>query len=175
MAIDADSTSVSGIWFRHVRHALGPADRAPFPGDNRWQPGDVVDALYFAQSEPAMWAEFCRHAAEKAVPPEKLLPRDMWTWEISLSRVADLRTAARLSRVELMVPRPSQSTWPDYQHAGQSLWRSGWQALVCPSACHADSLVLCVFRNRDGIPQGLTPIPPPRTVRSPLVPTGLRT
>jgi hypothetical protein len=34
------------------------------PADGRWQRGDVVEALYVAPSEAAMWAEWYRFLTE---------------------------------------------------------------------------------------------------------------
>lgn len=40
-------------------------EREP-PPDNRWQRGGVVDALYLADDEDTVWAEWHRHLAEPA-------------------------------------------------------------------------------------------------------------
>jgi hypothetical protein len=46
----------------------------------------VIEALYFADSEETVWAEWYRYLAEAALPPRRGLPRDLWRWEISLRR-----------------------------------------------------------------------------------------
>ena len=72
----------------------------PHPADNRWQRGEVVDALYFADSEETVWAEWYRFLAEAGLPPRQALPRDLWRWRIELPEVADLqrRRPARARR-----------------------------------------------------------------------------
>ena len=45
-----------GRWIKHTYPGSAPLpDREP-PPDNRWQRGDVVDALYLADSEATAWA-----------------------------------------------------------------------------------------------------------------------
>ncbi len=97
----------------------------PDPADNRWQRGAVVEALYFADSEPTAWAEWYRYLAEAALPPQQALPRDLWRWEISLSTVADLSNPARLARVGLpnLQPKaPSMAGLPARRRAAPRPW-----------------------------------------------------
>jgi hypothetical protein len=160
---------------RHIP-AGGEVDwQAPHPADARCQRGHVVDALYFAQSEDAMWAEFYRHLAESGLPPEQAMPRDVWNWELALPTMADLSSEARLNRIGLPLPEPGRRTWPPFQAVGERLWREGWPGLILPSACHVGSLVVCVFREHRHV-RGVTPVPPPtRLDHLPPVPTKLRT
>lgn len=175
MPLDVDPTAVSGTWFRHIP-AGGAVDwQAPHRPDARCQRGDVVDALYFAESTDAMWAEFYRHLAESGLPPEQAMPRDVWNWELALPEVADLSSEARLNRVGLPLPEPGRRTWPPFQAVGEQLWEEGWPGLILPSACHVGSLVVCVFRE-DRLVAGTTPMPPPTRLDSlPPIPTNLRT
>lgn len=103
------------------------------PPDNRWQRGDVVGALYLADSEDTVWAEWYRHLAEKGLPPSEQMPRRLWQWDVN-ARVANLSTPTRLQRVGLPVPTPARHTWPPYQNVGHQLWREGWLGLLAPSA-----------------------------------------
>jgi hypothetical protein len=106
---DVDTTYLSGRWWRHIPAGgdvfYEPAD----PADNRWQRGHVVDAWYFADEEPTVWAEWYRAASELGVPPVAMLPRDLWQWEISLTRIADLSDPQRLARLNLPVPKPGRA------------------------------------------------------------------
>ena len=147
----------------------------PHPADNRWQRGSVVEALYFADSEETAWAEWYRGLAEAALPPRRALPRDLWRWEISLPRVADLTDDERLARVGLPGLHPTRAQWPAFQAVGERLHRDGWAALVSASAARPAGRTLCVFRVARIVP-GTRPIPPPATVdEPPVVPRGLRT
>ena len=60
---------MAGTWFRHVPAGFDAYHRPPEPADNRWQRGEVVDALYFADSEETVWAEWYRFLAEAGLPP----------------------------------------------------------------------------------------------------------
>lgn len=175
MALDVDGTYVSDIWFRHVPAGSDVFWQAPHPPDNRWQRGEVVDALYFADSDATMWAEWYRFLADAGVRPDAELPRDTWRWELSLAKLADLRTEEQLARVGLHMPTPNRAEWPRFSAVGEQLWRQGWQGVIAPSAAREDGFAICAFRDEAVVP-GTTPLPPPETVdRAPVVPKGLRT
>jgi hypothetical protein len=92
-----------------------------------------------------------------------------------LPGVADLSTAERLERVNLRWPRPKIQDWPDFQAVGEQLWRDGWPVVLFPSACDAESVNVCVFREQRIVP-GARPVPRPTTQRTaPAPPAGLRT
>jgi hypothetical protein len=173
--LDVDSTSVSGIWWRHIPAGGDVHYEPPHPADSRWQRGKVVEALYFAESEPTVWAEWYRYLAEAGLPPQQGLPRDLWRWEISLPDVADLGDDARLERVGLPSLQPTRRQWPTFQPVGEQLHQDGWPALVSTSAARPEGRVLCVFRTAREVP-GTQPVPPPTAVEDPhVVPTGMRT
>lgn len=173
--MDVASTSISGIWWRQIPGG-GDVHHAPDPpADSRWQRGEIIDALYFAEAEETAWAEWYRALAESGLPPKQALPRDLWSWEIALSRVADLSTPEKLQGVGLPSPTPARSQWPAFQRVGEALWGEGWPALIAPSAARSEGKVLCVFRERRTVP-GTTPLPPPQThVEPPRVPQGMTT
>ena len=163
------------MWLRHIPHEADPRLRPFPPDDNRWQRGRVVDALYLADHELTLWAEWYRHLAERGLPPMFKLPRDVWRYRVAASRVADLTSAAQLRKVGLDVPAPGRETWRPYQSVGEQLWREGWPGLLAPSAARPDGRVLCVFVDDPGaIP--VRPIGRPRVVHEPPAPpTGMRT
>jgi hypothetical protein len=74
LSLDVDSTTVASRWFRHVPADADPVRRLEPPADNRWQRGDVIDALYLVDDELCVWAEWYRHLAEAAIPPHAALP-----------------------------------------------------------------------------------------------------
>jgi RES domain-containing protein len=141
----------------------------------RWQHGAVVQGLYLADSPDTVWAEWYRSLAEAGVPPMQALPRDLWEWEVSLPRVADLSTARQLGELGLSTPQPGRRDWPDFQRVGETLYEDGWPALVAPSAARTSGFVLCVFREVRH-PPGVEPVPPPqRFDEPPPPPAGMRT
>jgi RES domain len=166
--------AVRGRWLKHA-YAGSPAlpEREP-PPDNRWQRGEVVDAVYLADCEGTTWAEWYRHLAERAIPPLAQMPRELWTWEVDIE-VADLSTPQRLAAVDLTVPRPGHRSWPAFQQVGERLWRDGWPGLLAPSAARPQGRVLCLFRSSGGVANA-KPMGPPRLIEEPPAPpTGLRT
>jgi RES domain-containing protein len=160
---------------RHVPHGADPHVRPQPPGDNRWQRGDIVDALYLADNEQTLWAEGYRHLAERGIPPLHQLPRDVWRYRVARLDVVDLTTIDRLGRVGLGPPAPGRKAWRSYQEVGETLWTDGWRGLLAPSAARPDGLVLCLFVD-DPAALPAEPLPPPRIISEPPTPpTGMRT
>jgi len=174
--VDVDSRHVSGVWWRHVPAGADVYFEPPDPADNRWQRGTFVEALYFADSEATVWAEWYRYLAEAGVAPEQGLPRDLWRWEISLPGVADLSDEGRLARVGLPAMEPARFQWPVFQAVGERLHREGWPALLSASAARpVGADVVRVPAEWRG-PRDPAPLPPPTTVtQAPVVPTAMRT
>lgn len=145
------------------------------PADNRWQRGEVVDALYLADSEACVWAEWYRHLAEAAIPPSFALPRELWQYEVTDLEVADLSDPDRLARVGLGPPRPGRRAWPAYQAVGEQLLGQGWRGLIAPSAARPTSLVTAIFLPDAGILEHLVPAGSRLVADAPVPPRGMRT
>lgn len=176
MALDVELTIVRGRWLRHIPAGADPAARPVSAGDNRWQRGSAVDALYLCDETACVWAEWYRHLAERAIPPRMALPRDLWSYTVTDLEVADLRTPERLATVGLGVPQPDRDGWPPFQAVGAQLHADGCAGLLAPSAARPQSVVLCVFLPTSTLPAGLVVQPPPERVEQPPAPpTGMRT
>jgi RES domain-containing protein len=158
--------SIGGVWWRHLPHGGDPLRHADPPSDGRWQRGEVVPALYFAEREATVWAEWHRGLAERGMPPEMGLPRDLWRYEIDLDGVVDLSTGEALEGHGLATPRPTRRQWPPFQRVGESLWKAGAKAILYESAAHPGNLTLCIFATDDAI-ASLHPIRPPQAFDSP--------
>lgn len=173
--LDVDPTYASGSWWRHVPAGGDVFYEPEVPADGRWQRGDVVEAWYYADEPATVWAECYRALAGQGVPPDAMLPRDLWSWELSLTRVADLSDTQRLARVGLQVPKPGRGQWTQFQRVGEALHAEGYQALLAPSAARPENLIICAFRTEREVP-GTRPEPPPETIeKPPTVPTGMTT
>jgi RES domain-containing protein len=162
---------VSGTWWRHLPTGSDPEARALVPGDGRWQRGDVAEAIYLADSEDTVWAEWHRALAERGLPPVRQMSRDLWRFAVDLERVADLSTESHLASFGLRMPRPAREDWPPFQAVGEALAAEGWDGLLYPSAARPEGAALCVFRTDDHMP-GVTPVPPPTTYEHPPDPPG---
>ncbi len=174
MALSVTAIAVRGRWIKHTYPGSPPLPEREPPPDNRWQRGDVVDALYLADTEATAWAEWYRHLAERMIPPLAQMPRELWRWQVDIE-VADLSTPERLAKVGLQPPTPGRRSWPAYQRIGEQLSTEGWAGLLAPSAARPDGKVLCLFRDEHGV-RGAKPLAPPRNVKEPPPPPiGLRT
>lgn len=165
----------SGTWWRHTPVGIDPSRRPSPVADSRWQRGNVVDALYLADSRECAWAEWYRHLAEAGIPPDAALPRDLWPYSVGQLRVADLSNLDRLADAGLPAPWPGRSSWPAFQHAGHSLWRAGWDGILAPSAARPTGMILVVFLTDGRVPEALTAGTPTRVDEAPIPPTGMRT
>jgi RES domain-containing protein len=176
VALVADVARITGRWVRHSPHGSPALPLRDPPPDNRWQRGAVVDALYLADHEQTAWAEWYRHLAELGVPPVQQLPRDLWSWQVDVE-VADLSTAERLQRVDLVPPTPGRRHWESYQAVGEQIAHDGLNGLIAPSAARRGGLILCLFRRQPtSFPAGAEPVGPPTLHREPPAPpTGMRT
>lgn len=175
MPPEVAAIAVRGRWVKHTYPGSPPLPQRDPPPDNRWQRGNVVDALYLADSEQTAWAEWYRHLAERGIPPLAQMPRALWTWQIDVE-VADLSSTDRLSTVGLPSPTPGHLSWTAFQEVGEHLSHAGWAGLLAPSAARPAGQVLCLFRNAHGGVHGATPLSPPRLIAEPPPPpTGLRT
>jgi RES domain-containing protein len=174
VALGVTAIAVRGRWIKHTYPGSPPLPEREPPPDNRWQRGDIVDALYLADTEETAWAEWYRHLAERMIPPLAQMPRELWTWKVDVE-VADLSTLDNLAAVGLSLPTPGRRAWQDYQRVGERLSREHWKGLLAPSAARPEGKVLCLFRDERAI-QGAEPLPPPRSIdEPPPPPVGLRT
>jgi hypothetical protein len=174
VAVDVAAIAVRGRWLKHSYPGSTPLPEREPPPDNRWQRGDVIDALYLADGKETVWAEWYRHLAERAIPPLAQMPRELWTWEVDVE-VADLSSAERLAAVGLPLPAPGRRSWPAFQRIGEKLHGDGWPGLLAPSAALPEGRVLCLFRDKGGV-HGAEPVPSPRHIAElPPPPAGLQT
>jgi RES domain-containing protein len=105
-----------------------------------------VGGLYLADTPETAWAEFYRAAAELEVPPAKLLPRDLWRYEVSLNAVADLSSDQALAAAGLSTPAPDSSDWPPFQAVGERLALAGAQGVLWHSAARPANLCCACSR-----------------------------
>jgi RES domain-containing protein len=174
VALDVTAIAVRGRWVKHTYPGSPPLPERDPPPDNRWQRGEISDALYLADTEETAWAEWYRHLAERAIPPLAQMPRELWTWRVDV-KVADLSTDEKLAAVGLEPPTPGRRGWTAYQHVGEQIAAEGWTGLLAPSAARLEGKVLCLFRDRHSV-SGAEAVPPPHHISEPPPPpAGLRT
>jgi RES domain-containing protein len=125
----------------HEADLLGQPDT---PSDGRWQRGQIVPALYLADTAQTATAEWYRSLAEWGLSPQDHIPYDHHRWRLDL-QLADLGDVDQLQGVALNPPQPGRHAWTAYQRVGEQLWREGWAGLIAPSAARPGSLIACVF------------------------------
>jgi RES domain-containing protein len=91
------------MWTRHVPHGADLFGRADTPSDGRWQRGDIVRALYLADTVATATAEWYRSLAEWGLSPQDHIPYDHHRWRLDLE-LADLSDVEQLRRVSLEAP-----------------------------------------------------------------------
>ena len=147
---DVEGRRVTGFWLRHQPAGGLPLARRDPPPDNRWQRGDVVDALYLADAEATVWAEWYRHLAERGLPPATAMPRDLWRWSRRRRGRRPLRRgAARGGRAPAAAARGGAAgrrsrRWGrrSRRRAGRACWRRARRG--------RKGATLCLFRGPDG-------------------------
>jgi RES domain-containing protein len=174
VALSVAVVTVRGRWVKHTYPGSSPLPKRDPPPDNRWQRGDIVDALYLADTEDTAWAEWYRHLAERMIPPLAQMPRELWTWKVD-TEVADLSTLEKLAALGLQAPSPDRREWGAYQRVGERLAKEGWAGLLAPSAARPDGKILCLFRGEHGVRAANPLLPARRVDEPPPPPTGLRT
>jgi RES domain-containing protein len=142
---DVGAVAVRGVWLRHAPPAVAALERPDPPPSGRWQRGPAVAALYFAEQEAIVWAEWYRALAELGWPPERLLPRRLWSIATDLDRVADLSSERLLVAAGLHALEPRRAQWPAFQEVGERLASDGYQGVLYRSAARPEGLALCVF------------------------------
>jgi RES domain-containing protein len=170
-----EPVAVTGLWVRHLPAGGDPLWWPPEAPDGRWQRGEIIGALYLADTAETAWAEWYRWLAATGRRPLDALPRDLWSYRVALDRIADLSTGERLAAAGLPAPEPDAAQWPEFQALGEQLHRQRWAGVLYPSAARPAAQALCLFRPERAI-RGVQPVPPAVPQQDPPVPpAGLRT
>jgi RES domain-containing protein len=78
--MDVETVAAGGEWIRHVPYRSDLLGRAAEATDGRWQHGEVVQALYLADTAQTAIAEWYRFLAERGLPPGHAIPHDHHIW-----------------------------------------------------------------------------------------------
>lgn len=172
--IEPPRIHVGGTWRRQTAPALSSPLLLRKPvGQGRWHTEGGEGAVYLAEDEQTVWAEWYRGLAEDGLPPLSWVPSKLWSLAVDLEEIADLRSSAERRRLGLPNLEPDAATWPPFQQEGERLRAAGYPGLLAPSAALPSGLVLCVFAPLgggvavEGDPELHTaPPPPPRGMRT---------
>lgn len=131
--------------FRHVAH-----DHHPLSGagarlhGGRWNPPGSFSTLYLGLDRHTTVNEFFRLVARQGRMPEDFLPRRMYTYEVVLNSVLDLRDPAARAAAELSDSELGANDAARCRQIGASAHYLGLEAVLAPSAA-GEGTVLAVF------------------------------
>lgn len=110
----------------------------------RFNPPDSFPVLYLCQSLLCALAELERLGARQAIGIDGLLPRSLYRYEISFTRVLDLTSEEIRAAVGVASDTLTGPDWTTCQELGAAAHALGVQAISSPSATGIDE-VLAVF------------------------------
>ena len=142
------ATDFSGRAYRHVSEGRDPlsGEGARLTG-GRWNPPGSFAVLYLALDVPTTVNELRRSAARQGLVPADFLPRELYTYELRLQHVIDLRIDTHARAVGLQEGWLSDEDATACQAVGEAAHHVGFEALLAPSAAGPGE-VLAVFLDR---------------------------
>lgn len=141
--VDAlDRVAFKGRAYRHVAPA-----RSPISGEGarvhggRWNPPRSFPTLYLALDLQTVRAELRRTARRFGVPPENLLPRAVYRYNLELDACLDLRDQADRAMVGLSNEAIRSDDLAKCQEVAMAAHYLGFEAVLAPSATSAGATV----------------------------------
>lgn len=113
----------------------------------RWNPSRSFAVLYLGTTTETVVAEFHRLAARQLLAPGSFLPRTLYTYDIDLQNVLDLREPENHAALGLDIKSLTADDLSACQAVGEAAFTCGREGIVAPSATGIDS-VLAVFPER---------------------------
>jgi hypothetical protein len=118
------------------------------PSIDMWRPVVTLDRAWdLADSVDTVAREFHRLARRQGLRPEDFLPRDLYTFELQLEAVLDLRSDEARERVGLSEAELRGDDPRACQAVGEAAHYLDFEAVAAPSATGAGE-VLAVFLDR---------------------------
>ena len=131
--------------FRHIRPGLSPTSGAGARGfGGRWNPPDSFPVLYTGLTVATVEAELVRHVLRSNLELTDLLPRVIYTLEVRMSSVVDLRDEASLVAVGLAMDDVTSDDLSACQAVGEAVHKLGREGILAPSATGSGD-VLAIF------------------------------
>lgn len=134
-----------GKAFRHVGGGRPPllGEGARVTG-GRWNPRGSFPVLYLGASRDVAVAEFRRLATKQRIAPESFLPRTLYTYNIDVSALLDLRVETSRTAVGLQERDLTRDDLRTCQAVGEAAHACGREGIIVPGATGSGD-VLAVF------------------------------
>ncbi|MBA3360622.1 MAG: RES family NAD+ phosphorylase [Acidimicrobiia bacterium] len=139
-----------GSGYRHQSPGYDPlaGEGARIIG-SRFNPANSFPVLYLCTSRACAVAEFKRLGEQHVIGGSGLLPRELYKYQVQLSRVLDLTSPTTLAMIGIEPSRLVGPDWSECQQLGQDAYTAGFHAIRSRSATGVDE-ILAVFSDRIG-------------------------
>jgi RES domain-containing protein len=113
----------------------------------RWNPRRSFAVLYLGTAIETVVAEFHRLAAKQLLAPDSFLPRTLYSYDVELHNVLDMREPESREALGLDMESLTGDDLSACQAIGEAAFTCGREGIVAPSATGVES-VLAVFPGR---------------------------
>ena len=129
-------SSIDGLFQRHSSPRVTTLSGSPAGG--RWGPAGAFPVLYVGRPTASVTVEAYRHLVDdvEGMTSDKVGPRTLWTCQIAVTNVLDLREASSRAAVGLTLEDLSSSI-DDYdrcQRVAQAAYQLQLHGIVAPAA-----------------------------------------
>jgi RES domain-containing protein len=138
--------STEAYWYIAPGYSARGGEGARIQG-GRWNPPQSFPTLYLVLERECAVAEFYRFAERSGRPPEDLLPRALYRYEIELSSVLDLRDENVMASVGVTSHVLRSDDPSRCQLVGDAAHYLSFEGLLAPSATGVGH-ALAVFTDR---------------------------
>ena len=141
----ATTVQLQGLAYRNQPPGFDPRSGAGARRrGGRFNPPNSFPVLYLALTPDTAAAELHRAAEGMGLPVSAVLPRELFRYDVDLTRVLDLRDQAVRDVLGVTLPELLAADRTRSHQIGEAASRLGIQALVCPSATGVGD-ILAVF------------------------------
>jgi len=132
----ATITTVDGLFQRHSSPRVTTLSGSPAGG--RWGPAGAFPVLYVGRPTTSVTIEAYRHLVDdvEGMTGDKVGPRTLWTCQVTVTNVLDLRQASSRDAVHLTLDDLSSSI-DDYdkcQRVAQAAYQLQLHGIIAPAA-----------------------------------------
>ena len=144
-------TGFTGAAFRHQAPAFDPrSGSGARRHGGRFNPPGSFAVLYLCLDLQCVSAELWRLAETQGLYLAALLPREIYRYDVRVSRALDLRGSRVCRQLGLGVEHLTASARSTTQAVGEAALRGGYQAVVSPAATGTGCVLALLVNNLGG-------------------------